>query len=122
MAYHEVLAYLTMLRQTGDHRYRRYHEIHSEMRQQGVSRCYRNIWRTVNSLFWDKQLEVEFDTDGLQRTAKFRAVLSSEKNFAQAQPFDNTHPEAIGESPGATHQEASERGRVALTKPSSGGS
>lgn len=91
----EVLEYLTTLRLTGDHTHRRYGDVHQELRRRGVSLSYGSVWRTMNGLYSDGLLEVAFDVDGLQRTAKFRArvagkVLKS-RTCVQIQKDYNTY-------------------------------
>lgn len=73
----EVLDYLMVLRQTGDHGFYRYAEIHAGLRRRGVSLGYGGVWRTVNCLYSDGLLEVDFAVDGLQRAALFRAKILS---------------------------------------------
>ena len=112
----EVLEYLMMLRLTGDDQYRRYGEVHSALRVRGIGLSYTSVWRSINTLYCDQLLDVIFETEGLQRTAKFRARISSTNTFAQKQRVQDTHLSTIGESPSATYRDDSSRAGPVLAQ------
>lgn len=87
----EVLSYLTTKRLTGDDRFFRYQEIHQALRQDGESRSYTSVWRSINGLYSDQLLEVTFEVDGLQRMARFRARLAAEQQPSPLNRIHNTH-------------------------------
>lgn len=87
----EVLEYLTTLRLTGDHTHRRYGAVHQELRRRGVSLSYGSVWRTMNGLYSDGLLEVAFDVEGLQRTAKFRARIQKNLQISPMNRDYNTY-------------------------------
>lgn len=85
----EVLAYLQMLRATGDGEYYRHCEVHEAMRRSGQSYSFTSVWRSINGLYSDGLLEVRMESRGLQRTAKFRARTILAMQGSQVQRVDN---------------------------------
>lgn len=85
----EVLEYMQCLRAVGDEDFYRYTEVHDGLREKGVSLSYSSVWRTMNTLWSDEFLEVDFEVEGLQRTAKFRARESSVLHSSQMKRVHN---------------------------------
>lgn len=97
----EVFEFLVRLRLCGDDNYHRYGEVHEAMRREGQSYSYTSVWRCLNSLYSDEMLDVDFDLNGLQRTAKFRAKLSSRVQVSHMKRVHNILPEEEEKTPSA---------------------
>lgn len=101
MGQEEILNYLIGLRYRGDHRYRPYYQIHKGLSRNGVALSRVSVWRSVNSLFWSGDLEMNAAGDVLQRKVGFRAkvekkngkdyFLHSHKNILQTGPIIIQH-------------------------------
>lgn len=102
----EVLGYLTMRRLSGDMEYYRYGEVHEGLKSQDISLSYTSVWRSINSLYSDGLLEVEFEVEGLQRTAKFRARVLPDIQVSYMKRAYNTPCRVEEESGRATLRKA----------------
>lgn len=111
----EVLGFLTVRRMSGDDQYYRYGEIHEGLRTQDISLSYTSVWRSINSLACDGLLEVIFEGGPLQRTAKFRAKLSSKIQSSGMKRVHNTYRKQQESSGRAVPREALAARRAAPT-------
>lgn len=112
----EVFEFLVRLRLCGNDDFLRYGEVHEEMRREGQSYSYTSVWRCLNGLYSDEMLEVEFDRNGLQRTAKFRAKLSRRMQVSHMKRVHNILSEQEERTPSARP-----RGQSGATAKPSGG-
>lgn len=108
MGKYEVLGLLIMLRQTGDHEYYRYAEIHQLMIEHDMSQSYTAVWRSVNVLYSDGLLDVKVEGGLLDRTLRFRAKLSRVLQASDMKGVHNTYRK-MQQRPGGVVSEATSK-------------
>lgn len=97
----EVLEYLQGRRQKGMDSYLSYAQVHEGLCRSGMGCSYTSVWRSMNSLWWEGLVEVEYEVNGLQRTALFRAHITTGLQVSDMKRVHNTYRKPVQKSGGA---------------------
>lgn len=91
MGQFEVLRWLIARRESGDHAYRTYAQIHEAMRREGFTESYVSMWRSINRLHSSELIEAVAEGGILQRKVLFRARMISNVRGSDMKRVHNTY-------------------------------